>query len=416
MNHNSEFGNWTATSEQIFFNHFPLHRACRDGDYEALESLLTATGERDFYLEDIFYGWTPIHWAAYCGKLPCLMKLLEHNANCDVPTERLNQTPIHVAAYGGYGCCVKWLLHCGARINRQLCCLRKIVTILGSRVCGIPTSKFQQTPFHLSAQSGEPHCLQWLVQSGNCNINLQDYMGETPIHMAARKGSMECVSLLVLHGAKLCIRNLSGNTPSEVAGLAGHQECSNYLEKTLEMCRQENMARNCAAHPESSHSIISTDMSEINENAVRQCQYGNLLQQPFENNIIHENGKTQRSDSHTGPPKQYVSTDYQGSTTFVQNGVASMSNGVTPMLNGVTPMLNGVTPMLNGIVAENNNVLISHDCDIEMEAEGAPVGQKCNGMSSGIRNGSYENGVASGRMKRSREDADDGCIKRARSE
>jgi hypothetical protein len=34
------------------------------------------------------------------------------------------------------------------------------------------TSKFSQTALHLCAQSGQPHCLQWLVQSG-ANVHIQ---------------------------------------------------------------------------------------------------------------------------------------------------------------------------------------------------------------------------------------------------
>lgn len=48
------------------------------------------------------------------------MHLLTHGGSCDVPTERLNQTPAHIAAYGGHCHCLKWLLHCGATINRQV--------------------------------------------------------------------------------------------------------------------------------------------------------------------------------------------------------------------------------------------------------------------------------------------------------
>ena len=49
-------------------NSFPAHRACRDGDIDYLVSLLSA-GNVDFYEEDDFYGWTPLHWAAYFGKV-----------------------------------------------------------------------------------------------------------------------------------------------------------------------------------------------------------------------------------------------------------------------------------------------------------------------------------------------------------
>ena len=57
----------------------------------------------------------------YCVlQLQCLMKLLECGASCDAATERLNQSPAHIAAYGGQSHCLKWLLHCGATICRQV--------------------------------------------------------------------------------------------------------------------------------------------------------------------------------------------------------------------------------------------------------------------------------------------------------
>jgi hypothetical protein len=55
-----ESGSWSPTSENLMESQYPLHRACRDGDLEAL-SLLLSVGT-DFYQEDGFYGWTPIHW------------------------------------------------------------------------------------------------------------------------------------------------------------------------------------------------------------------------------------------------------------------------------------------------------------------------------------------------------------------
>ena len=48
------------------------------------------------------------------------MRLLEYGASCDAATERVNQTPAHIAAYGGQSHCLKWLLHCGAALSRQV--------------------------------------------------------------------------------------------------------------------------------------------------------------------------------------------------------------------------------------------------------------------------------------------------------
>ncbi len=48
------------------------------------------------------------------------MKLLEKGIHPDVSTIRLNQTPSHIAAFGGNSHCLKWLLHCGTKIDRQV--------------------------------------------------------------------------------------------------------------------------------------------------------------------------------------------------------------------------------------------------------------------------------------------------------
>lgn len=57
------------SSEELLSLRFPLHRACRDGDIAALRSLLAASAPADVGLEDNFYGWTPLHWAAHFGKV-----------------------------------------------------------------------------------------------------------------------------------------------------------------------------------------------------------------------------------------------------------------------------------------------------------------------------------------------------------
>lgn len=63
------------SSEEVLNSRFPLHRACRDGDVGALCSLLQCTSNpADLTVEDTFYGWTPIHWAAHFGKV-ALFKL-----------------------------------------------------------------------------------------------------------------------------------------------------------------------------------------------------------------------------------------------------------------------------------------------------------------------------------------------------
>uniref|UniRef100_H3DAF2 Ankyrin repeat domain 10a n=1 Tax=Tetraodon nigroviridis TaxID=99883 RepID=H3DAF2_TETNG len=137
------------SSDEVFINRFPIHRACRDGDVGALVSMLGSLSNRTHLtVEDAFFGWTPLHWAAHNGQLECLMRLVQ--MGCEVNTA---------------------------------------------------TSHFKHTPTHSAAMGGHADCLVWLTQAG-ADINRQDFLGEAPIHKAARSGSLECTQVLLIGGAK----------------------------------------------------------------------------------------------------------------------------------------------------------------------------------------------------------------------
>uniref|UniRef100_A0A8C5M5F5 Ankyrin repeat domain 10 n=1 Tax=Leptobrachium leishanense TaxID=445787 RepID=A0A8C5M5F5_9ANUR len=87
---------------------------------------------------------------------------------------------------------------------------------------------FAQTPAHIAAFGGHPHCLLWLLQAG-AYINKQDYVGETPVHKAARAGSMDCLKALVSNGAQIDFRNASDLTAADLAHSQGFRECAQFL-------------------------------------------------------------------------------------------------------------------------------------------------------------------------------------------
>ncbi|XP_074650081.1 uncharacterized protein LOC141905187 isoform X2 [Tubulanus polymorphus] len=177
----THFGQWSKNSEDVLKTHFPLHRCCRDGDVDTL-SLLLMKAQHGIYSEDCFYGWTPVHWAAYFGKLGCLRKLMS-------------------------------------------------VTRIGVD-CDILTAKFRQTPCHVAAYGGHPYSLQWLLQS-DANKDAQDYLGETPLHKAARTGSIECISLLISHGADVRVENNHKQTACDLAQSCGYLECCQFLTAAM---------------------------------------------------------------------------------------------------------------------------------------------------------------------------------------
>lgn len=65
----SPMGFWGNEAEEVLAHRFPLHKACRDGDPVTLSRLVAEFPYDQLVLEDPFYSWTPIHWAAYFGKV-----------------------------------------------------------------------------------------------------------------------------------------------------------------------------------------------------------------------------------------------------------------------------------------------------------------------------------------------------------
>ncbi|KAM7375410.1 hypothetical protein PAMA_014492 [Pampus argenteus] len=163
--------------DEVFSSRFPIHRACRDGDVGALVSLSQQQLSHQAALsaEDSCYGWTPIHWAAHCGQLECVVRLVQMGCEVNTVSSRFNQTPTHTAAFGGHPDCVLWLTQAGADVNRQ------------------------------------------------------DFVGEAPIHKAARSGSLECIQVLLIAGAKPQLRNASGQTAADLALAHGFHDCTRII-------------------------------------------------------------------------------------------------------------------------------------------------------------------------------------------
>lgn len=74
MEQESEVPIWSMSTEELFHRNFPVHQACRNGDLESLSALLSS-GNVDFYEEDSFTGWSPLHWAANFGKVIFIFKM-----------------------------------------------------------------------------------------------------------------------------------------------------------------------------------------------------------------------------------------------------------------------------------------------------------------------------------------------------
>uniref|UniRef100_A0A4W6CK73 Uncharacterized protein n=1 Tax=Lates calcarifer TaxID=8187 RepID=A0A4W6CK73_LATCA len=177
-------------------------------------------------MSDVESDWSPIHDAAFNGRVLALKRLIAQGTCVNLNT--LDQvSPLHGASCArGHVTCVSLLLQQGA-------------TPLG-------TSQ-SSSPIHRAAAKGHPECIEPLIQYGadvdqcidqlgsplhaacsnrhlstvgkllqlGASVN-NSVSGDSPLHIAARLSSPELVSVLLDHGANCSLRNLEGKQPLDL--------------------------------------------------------------------------------------------------------------------------------------------------------------------------------------------------------
>ncbi|XP_061735095.1 ankyrin repeat and SOCS box protein 9-like isoform X3 [Nerophis ophidion] len=165
-------------------------------------------------MSDVEADWSPIHDAAFNGRVLNLQRLIAQGACVNLSTlDRVSA--LHGACMQGHAACAKLLLQNGADVNNVTlngqtalseACTRGHVTCVslllqhGASTLG---SNPASSPLHMAAAKG-------------ASANSHD-LGDSPLHIAARLSSPEMVSVLLNHGADASQRNLEGKQPLDLA-------------------------------------------------------------------------------------------------------------------------------------------------------------------------------------------------------
>jgi len=120
-------------------------------------------------------GWTPLHYAASCGRSRMAQYLIEKGAAVNMPNEN-GQTPVYIAAREGKMDVVRLLTELKANVNTP--------------------SKDGRTPLRASACLGYTSIVKHLVEKCNAQIHTKDVYGDTPISAANREGHKEIAMYL----------------------------------------------------------------------------------------------------------------------------------------------------------------------------------------------------------------------------
>ncbi|CAN9497690.1 unnamed protein product [Ophioblennius macclurei] len=233
------------------------------GHKETRKDATCQSGEVVFFsnplMSDFESDWSPVHDAAFNGRILALKKLLAQGACVNVNTlDRVS--PLHGACMQGHAACAKFLMENGANVNGSTvdgqtalteACSRGHVTcvsLLLQHGADSRGSDSSGSPIHSAAAKGHPECIEPLVRSGadvdqhidqlgsplqvacsnqrlsaakkllqlGASVN-RIVSGDAPLHIAARLSSPELLSVLLAHGADRSLLNSEGKKPLEVA-------------------------------------------------------------------------------------------------------------------------------------------------------------------------------------------------------
>ncbi|XP_076144310.1 ankyrin repeat and SOCS box protein 5 [Alosa pseudoharengus] len=203
---------------------------------------------------------TPLHDAAYHGRLLCLKTLIFQGHSVNALTID-HVSPLHEACIGNHVSCARALIDAGANVNlstidgvtpllnsvivgsvgcaesllesgarpqaaatcqpsplHEACarghikCVEALITWGADVDMDLPASG---TPLYTSCRTRHPLCAKRLLDAG-ANVQLGTAM-DTPLHMAAERDCTELVQLLLEFGADANVRNVEFKRPVESA-------------------------------------------------------------------------------------------------------------------------------------------------------------------------------------------------------
>ncbi|XP_040914004.1 ankyrin repeat and SOCS box protein 9-like [Toxotes jaculatrix] len=233
------------------------------GHKEAPRDTTCQTGAVVFFsnplMSDVESDWSPIHDAAFNGRVLTLQRLIAQGKHVNLNT--LDQvSPLHGACQQGHVACTKLLIENGANVNSstvdgqtplsEACAWGHVscVSLLLQNGATPVSTSHSSSPIHRAAARGHPECIESLVEFGadvdqyidqsgsplhvacsnqhlsavrkllqlGASVNNR-VSGDLPLHIAARLSSPELVSVLLDHGADRSLRNLEGKQPLDIA-------------------------------------------------------------------------------------------------------------------------------------------------------------------------------------------------------
>lgn len=225
-----------------------VHQAAMVGANDILRDLL-AQGASVVGSEQTKYELSPLHLSCTHGHVETSRILLDHGADANGLTDRLQRTPLHAAAKANQAAVIRMLgaekstpVEVEAVDSTGLTPLMLAAKVGATEaVCELlplgadttaTSEREQETPLHLACKHGHGETAAVLANSrrGPELVDRTDAFERTPLHWAAFHGDMEAVLALLEAGAFPRPLDSSGRTPAMIARACGHVDVAEVLE------------------------------------------------------------------------------------------------------------------------------------------------------------------------------------------
>eukprot|EP00949_MAST-11_sp_MAST-11-sp1_P002280 g2280.t1 len=198
--------------EEETVNNESLHAACKRGQQDVVDALLSRLGDDAVGAEDK-NGMTPLHVSCDEGHPTIVEKLLMKGASVHVIAND-GSTPLHCCCFGAAPSdernkCAEYLIFHGAHLDA--------------------TDNQGKTPCHLAAARGSCGIIRLLGDNDADIIGATDKEGNTPLHTACIGRQREATKVLLEYAAEPSRRNLAGKTPTDIAEENGDSEIVDML-------------------------------------------------------------------------------------------------------------------------------------------------------------------------------------------
>lgn len=153
-------------------------------------------------------GVSLIKWCAYYGDVSAIRFLLANGESLESLGENLG---LNEAAFHGHWRLCQFVIEKGADVNRPLEDTGE--TPLHAAVCKANRPAYGLVLKVLLASGANPNCVTLASVDTGAFMRDSRTKAETPLHRAAAFGTEEAIQLLLVAGAKLDAKDMSGDSP-----------------------------------------------------------------------------------------------------------------------------------------------------------------------------------------------------------